>query len=87
MERFKEVDKKMAKIREDFDSFKVISMSGTNSGNGINNTGTSLEVQKQLMALQQAEQTGRYVSLQSFQDFKSLYYSQMNKHSNEIEEK
>lgn len=58
-----------------------------NNTNNSSNSGQNLEMQKQLLALQQTEQSGRQVSLQSFQDFKSLYYSQMNKHSKEIEEK
>ena len=58
-----------------------------NNTNNNSNSGQNVEMQKHLIALQQTEQTGRQVSLQSFQDFKSLYYSQMNKHSKEIEEK
>lgn len=88
LERFKEVDKRISGMRDEFDSFKLLSISGmNNSSKDSGGGGASLEVQKQLLALQQTEQSGRYVSLQSFQDFKSLYYSQMNKHSNEIEEK
>lgn len=83
LERFKEVDKKIAKIIDNLDSIKEISLASASNGGGGNN----LEIQKQLMAMQNTEQSGRYVSLQSFQDFKSLYYSQTNKMMNEIEEK
>jgi len=67
---------------QSLDSIKSISLSSSSDGGG-----NSAELQKQLLAMQSSEQNGRYVSLQSFQDFKSLYYSQTNKMINEIDEK
>lgn len=67
---------------ENIDSVKTISLSSSGDGGG-----NSAELQKQLLAMQSSEQSGRYVSLQSFQDFKSLYYSQTNKMINDIDEK
>jgi len=67
---------------QSLDSIKAISLSSSSDGGG-----NSAELQKQLLAMQSSEQNTRYVSLQSFQDFKSLYYSQTNKMINEIDEK
>jgi len=59
VERFREYDKKLASIKEDFESFKVISISGMNNTNNNSNSGQNVEMQKHLIALQQTEQTGR----------------------------
>jgi hypothetical protein len=67
---------------ENLDSIKAISLSSSSDGGG-----NSAELQKQLLAMQSSESNVRNVSLQSFQDFKSLYYSQTNKMINEIDEK
>jgi len=82
MEKFKDVDKKISKLMENLESIKTISLSSSGDGGG-----NSAELQKQLLAMQSSESNVRNVSLQSFQDFKSLYYSQTNKMINEIDEK
>jgi hypothetical protein len=82
MEKFKDVDKKISKLMENLESIKTISLSSSGDGGG-----NSAELQKQLLAMQSSESNVRNFSLQSFQDFKSLYYSQTNKMINEIDEK
>lgn len=54
VERFKEVDKKIAKLVDNLDSIKTLSLTSSSSGGGNN-----AEIQKQLMAMQASEQNGR----------------------------